>query len=216
MFIKSLNGDKLEPYGFAKELQYENPDFNGHQLGICIGILNEDNTIAKNFINMNDCSDKECDNILHSIINDVNIIKLEAEVNEFEDGIIKHRKVYYVPYAVMDHSIFLSTVNNANISENKENVVTIEVLFEYNGLNRYITHTYKTLSQSLMHYVYHDLMTNLKDTVIENHEDGYTVSGYTLDFYNEVGTRYDVNFKYIETLRDAITSVRIIEITTIE
>ena len=51
MKLRALNGCKLDEYGYTKEIGYDNPDFHGHQIGICIGMLDtETKDIIENMI----------------------------------------------------------------------------------------------------------------------------------------------------------------------
>ena len=78
MKLRALNGCKLDEYGYTKEIGYDNPDFHGHQIGICIGMLDtETKDSIENMIGESYGDKEKRDSILNDIIKTEDIIKVE-------------------------------------------------------------------------------------------------------------------------------------------
>ena len=224
MILKSLN--KLDTkFGFPNEVQYENPEFHGHQKGMCLGIKD----LATGVIEHNYLSSEleNRDALLEELLSTEGILIVEdriTQLNEKENQ-LEQKAVYYLPYAVMDHSIFQPTLNDINVETTSSNVTNrfeVEILFVQDGLNRYVTVPFETRNVSMFESV-----NNMFDEVFfgdhfdENHElyrigvrwvedsEEYG-SAYLLDFYNEAGQTFYLGFTHMSDLKDAIASVRLL------
>jgi hypothetical protein len=213
MKIKALNGDKTAKYGYEAELGYDNPKFHGHQIGICIGVI--DNLSGKIVRNALPDSLENRDEKLLEILADNGIIKVESPITQLEDDHLVGRTVYYLPYSVEGHSIYEPTCNFTNIvpASNVVNHVTAEILFVEENLNRYVVYNYDTVNISLMDIIHDMEIENIPDVVYQD-EDAEEGEGYYLDFYDEAGTRIDLCFPNWERLRDSIASVRLLNVIT--
>lgn len=223
MILKALNGKKLVPFGYAEELEYTNPEFHGHQIGISLGVTDVlTGNIVETYISetQGDISTREA--ILESILNDESIVKVEKRVSMFENGMLVPRTIWFAPYAVKDHSTFQEGVNFSNLiyADNATNHVVLELLFVYDNLNRYITMSYDTKDWSVMDIVYNvfesanDIQEWVKDIKIVSNPGEYD-GGYCLDFYDEAGEKVVVNFSDLRDLRNTIVSVRLLEVNTV-
>lgn len=228
MILKSLNGDKLAKYGYDSELEYVNNNFHGHQLGISIGVTDKvTGDIVRNFITPSHGNIETRNKILLSIIEDEAIIKVEKHVTQFEEGRIAHRVIWFAPYAVQEHSVFKETANFSNLSceyENAVNHVVLELLFVEDNLNRYVTASYSSHDVSIMEFI-NDVFDS-DSTIVEwtdeikylcDDDDDYQNGhrGYSLDFYDEAGEKTMLYFDSMKRLRDALVSVRLLEVYTI-
>ena len=224
MILKSLN--HLDPkFGFPNEVQYENPSFHGHQKGMCLGIRNlQTNAIEVNYLSS---TLENRDELLEELLSLDNILLVEDTITQFDEDEknLIPKVVYYLPYAVMDHSIFKPTLNDVNIETESCNVTNrfeVEVLFVKEGLNRYITIPFTTRNVSMFeavqgafdgvffsdhfddgHELYHAGVRWLEES--EDREEGFY-----LDFYNEAGQEFYLGFSDIASLRDTIASVRLL------
>lgn len=215
MKLRALNGDKAVKYGYEPELGYDNPNFHGHQIGIAIGII-DGNTgdIVRNSLPTIISDETKRDSMLKEIIANESIIKVEQVVTQVVDNKLVPRIIYYLPYAVVEHSVYQPTVNFANIcpAENATNYVTVEILFVEDGLNRYVTYTYETVNVSVMDEIYN--MDSPQDIPGIEYRENSEEYGYYLDFYDEAGDKTELCFEEWDRLRDAIVSVRILDIET--
>ena len=227
MILKSAS-EKVKEYGFPVIMDYNNPSFHGTQKGICICIKDNDtDMIIDNCMptpavkeGNEDSIEKIRVNELQKLLNDNRILIIEDKITQMEDGKLKPRTIYYLPYYVADHSFLKPTVLYENISGacNVSYDISIEVLFVEDNLNRYVTFDFKTCNVSVMDLVY-DLFNQdeLGDELLatglhfeEETEDNE--KGFYLDFYDEAGNKYDLCFSRLERLRDAIVSMRLIKI----
>lgn len=223
MILKSLNN--LDPkFGYPNEIQYNDKTFNGHQKGICIALRNmSTNGIEQNFLSE---SLENRDALLEELLSTEGIVIVEDRITQFDE---EHKNLipktlYYLPYAVKEHSIFKPTVNNDNVETESSNVTNrfdVEILFVTDNLNRYITVTFETRNISMFESVndlFEDCFFSGFDEEHQLHQAGVRWkdetededAGYYLDFYNEAGQRFDLLFTHIEDLKDAIASVRLI------
>lgn len=221
MKLKSLNKN-IKKYGFHEEIEYTNATFNGHQLGIAICIKNQKTgEIEQNFLSQELGDDKIRDSLLKELLADKSILLMENNITQFNESKteIVPKTIYYLPYYVDGHSVMQPTVNYENVSKtnNTSYDIKVEVLFVEDELNRYITIPIKTKNTSIMNLVY-DLFGNYDDEFLETlgikwqDEDENIDVGYVLDFYNQVGEKYNLIFEDIEDLRNAIVSMRLIDI----
>ena len=225
MILKSAS-EKIKEYGFPVIMDYNNPSFHGTQKGICIKD-NDTDMIIDNCMptpavkeGNEDSIEKIRANELQKLLNDNRILIIEDKITQMEDGKLKPRTIYYLPYYVADHSFLKPTVLYENISStcNVSYDISIEVLFVEDNLNRYVTFDFKTCNVSVMDLVYDLFNQNeLGDELLatglhfeEETEDNE--KGFYLDFYDEAGNKYDLCFSRLERLRDAIVSMRLIKI----
>ena len=221
MILKALNGRKLAQCGYADELEYTNPGFHGHQIGISLGVTDvTTGEIVENYISETQGDEATRKAILKSILKDESVIKIEKPIHQLVDGNLVSRTIWFAPYAVKDHSVFQETLNFNNLvcSDMTMNHVVLEVLFVEQNLNRYITMSYDTKNSSIMDTVYDifEYTNNIEEwnkdiKYIENGESG---TGYYLDFYDEAGEKVMLCFSDMKRLRDAIVSVRLLEVST--
>ena len=227
MILKSASKEVKE-YGFPEVMEYDNTSFHGTQKGICICIKdNETDIIIDNCMPTPAVKEGDEDSIekiradeLQKLLNDNRILLIEDRITQMEDGKLKPRTIYYLPYYVADHSFLKPTVLYENISGacNVSYDISVEVLFVEDNLNRYITLDFQTRNVSVMDLVYNLfdqdepedelLATGLhfeKET--EDNEEGFY-----LDFYDEAGNQYNLCFSRLDRLRDAIVSMRLIGI----
>lgn len=220
MKLRALNGCKLDEYGYTKEIGYDNPNFHGHQIGICIGMLDtETKDIVENMIGESYGDKEKRDSILNDIINNEDIIKVEKNITQLVDGHLKTRTLFYLPYAVVDHTAYQPTANFSNIvaASNVVNHTTVEILFVEDNLNRYITYSYDAVNISIMDEVYDYFNNYSNDNLFDGltyQEDGEEGPGYYLDFYDEAGEKFMLCFSSLERLRDSIVSVRLLDVVT--
>lgn len=227
MILKSAS-KFVTQYGFPEVMEYDNPTFHGTQKGICICLKdNETGAIIGNCMPTPAVKEGDEDSIekiradkLQNLLNDNRILLIEDGITQMEDGKLKPRTIYYLPYYVADHSFLKPTVLYENISGacNVSYDVSVEVLFVEDNLNRYITLDFQTRNVSVMDLVY-DLFNQdePEDELLatglhfeEETED--EEEGFYLDFYDEAGNQYNLCFSRLERLRDAIVSMRLIGI----
>lgn len=224
MILKALNGNKLSQYGYDDEFVYTDSSFHGHQIGISIGVTDTlTGDIVYNYISSEQGDINNRNKILRSIIDNPSIIKIEKPINQFENGSVVSRTIWMLPYAAIEHSAFQETLNFSNIvySPTAINHVVLELLFVEDNLNRYMTVSYDTTNVSIIEFVtelfskgYLTANPNeLRD--IEFTENEYGETELCLDFYDEAGERIMLCFEDEERLRDALVSVRLLEVDTI-
>lgn len=219
MILKSLN--HLDPkFGYPDEIQYDDKRFHGHQKGVCIGLKNVNtNKIEQNFLSE---SIENRDELLEELLSLEGVILAQESITQFDEAgkNLIPKILYYLPYAVKDHSVFQPTLNDDNVETRASNVSNrfeVEILFVTDNLNRYITIPFETRNISMFESV--DDMFD--DTFDEDHklykagmrwkdETEDEEAGYYLDFYNEAGKRFDVGFSRLEDFRDTIASVRLL------
>lgn len=233
MILKSAS-EKVKEYGFPVIMDYNNPSFHGTQKGVCICIKdNESGKIIENCMPMPDTKEiysrneaypRNVEEIrlenLNRLLDDKEILLIEECITQMEDGKLKLRTIYYLPYYNTEHSILKPTVLYENIScaYNVSYDISVEVLFVEDNLNRYVTLDFKTKNVSVMDLVYDlfdqiDIEEELETAGVyfkEETED--EEEGFYLDFYDEAGNKYDLCFSRLERLRDAIVSMRLIKI----
>lgn len=227
MILKSAS-KFVTQYGFPEVMEYNNPTFHGTQKGICICIKdNETGAIIDNCIPTPDIKEGDEGSIekiredkLQNLLNDNRILFIEEGITQMEDGKLKPRTIYYLPYYVADHSFLKPTVLYENISGacNVSYDISVEVLFVEDNLNRYVTLDFQTRNVSIMDLVYSLFDQNEPEDELlatglhfeEETED--EEEGFYLDFYDEAGNKYDLCFSRLDRLRDSIVSIRLISI----
>ncbi len=224
MILKALNGNRLAQYGYADELEYTNDGFHGHQIGISIGVTDTmTGDIIDTYISETQGDMDTRKGILRSIIDDTTVIKIEKPITQIDNGAIVAKTIWFVPYAVKGHSVFRETVNFNNIvcADDVTNHAVVELLFSHEGLNRYMTISFDTAAASMMDTVYdlfeysqHSRFDELATEIVRIQDDANEVH-YQLDFYDEAGEKVVLDFSTIWDLRDALASVRLLEVDTI-
>lgn len=223
MKLKSLNQLDIK-YGFAPMLEYEDATFHGHQRGIAVGILNQDGSIYRNLmVPMDPLCDK--DELFKELLNDKNVKLLEEEVPFItQEQEINVRKIYYLPYANIEHSVFKPTVNYDNMDCKSTNSyhVQIEVLLCKKGLNRYFIIDVESSGETMLSTVRNFLMDKeamegVGFTYISHKEtdEEETEEGWFIDMYNEAN---NAGRMYMGKMPDDIlsyaSSIRLIGIET--
>lgn len=219
MILKSLN--HLDPkFGYPDEIQYDDKRFHGHQKGVCIGLKNVNtNKIEQNFLSE---SIENRDALLEELLSLEGVILAQESITQFDEAgkNLIPKILYYLPYAVKDHSIFQPTLNDDNVETRVSNVSNrfeVEILFVTDNLNRYVTIPFETRNISMFESV-DDMFDDTFDESHELYKAGMRwkdetedeEAGYYLDFYNEAGQRFDVGFSRLDDFRDTIASVRLL------
>ena len=212
--------EKAKKYGFQEELDYNKSNFNGHQIGIAICIKNNvTEEIENNFLNEKLGDEEKRDFLLEELLHDKEITLIEKGITQFDkatDNLIP-KTIYFIPYVVKDHSRFKPTIINDNVSGacNVSYDILVELIFSVDGLCRYLTVPFKTRNISIMELV-NDLFED-EDELSEiginwEEETEDDEPGYTLDFYDETGERFNLVFHDAEDFKEAIVSMRVIDI----
>ena len=219
MKLKSLNKN-TEKYGFPQEIEYENTNFNGFQKGIALCLQNNiTKEIEQNFLSES-LGDKETrDFLLGELLREEKAVFMLETITQFDNGgkTLVPKTLYYMPYYVVNHSKFKPTVINNNITNacNVSYDVEVELIFAEEGLCRYATVSFKTRNVPVFELV-NDLFNDEEELesigVKWQEETEFEEQGYALDFYNEAGQRYNLVFKNGDSLRDALVSMRMIDI----
>ena len=217
MKLQAINKN-TEKYGFPQTMEYNNPRFNGHQIGVVICLQNnETKEIEKNYLSES-LGDEETRNfLLGELLRENKAVFIENIITQYENNKLVPKTLYYMPYFVEEHSRFKPTVLNENISGacNVWYDVEVELLFVDEELCRYLTVPFKTRNVPVFGLV-NDLFDD--EEALENVgiKWGYSTDdneeGYVLDFYNEAGERFNLSYPNPERLKDAIVSMRAIRI----
>ena len=224
MKLRALS-QKVEKYGYPLETGLDKKGFNGHQIGMCIGIRDaETNAVKQNYI-----PDDEFNIKFDNMLEDKELLLLQDSITQFEDGELRGRHIYYLPYYVVDHSAYKPTINFEQISYacNVSNTVQIEVLFVEDDYNRYVTFEMDTSgslggrSLSLM-----DFISGLEEEIEEKTSRGedfkctsdedpeYAEGDILLDMYDRAGNKVTVGYPDPSGFMDLISSIRIIGLDT--
>ena len=211
MKLKTMNKN-LDKFGYPEVLQYDNPEFHGHQKGVAIGIKdNGTNKFIHNYLSKDLGDDATRDFLLNDLIQDPEILLIENNITQMEDGKLVPRTIYYLPYFVEDNSCLAPTVNFDNISGaiNVSYKAKVELLFATcDGLNRYMVVDFETQNVPIF-----ELVNDIFDEEVPeiNYEsDGEEGPGYYLDFYDEAGEPYYLCKNRMEDYRDLLVSFRLI------
>jgi hypothetical protein len=224
MKLRALS-QKVTEYGYPLETGLDKKGFNGHQIGMCLGIRDaETNAVKQNYI-----PDDEFNIKFDKMLEDKELLLLQDYITQFEDGELKKRFIYYLPYYVVDHSAYKPTINFEQISYacNVTNTVQIEVLFVEDDYNRYVTFEMNTSgsfgghSLSLM-----DFISGLEDEIEEKTSKGedfkcasdedpeYNEGDIILDMYDKAGNKISVGYPNPNGFLDLVSSIRIIGLET--
>lgn len=224
MTLRSINTGNIEKYGYSKELTYSDTSFRGHQTGIAVAILdnNETRDIHANFLSKSLGDDDTRNELLMELLEDKDICLDSESITQLDEHHnLVERTVYYMPYDVVTHSRYLPTVDNRNI-ENIHDMyyeATVELLLVEEGLSRYITISFETKNMSVMDLVNDFFDAEDSDEFLQAgirwqtvKESEFDEAGYVLDFYDYYGHKYNLIFSSAERLRDAIVSMRLIRL----
>lgn len=220
MRLVALNKN-TEKYGYQSELEYGDDNFNGHQIGVAICVQNEETQeIEFNYLSKN-LGDKDTrDFALGELLHEKKCVFISETFTQFDDnGELVTKSIYYLPYYVADHSRFKPTVSYENVGDflGCSCDVQVEVIFSKNGLTRYMTFNFNTHNVSVMDVIYNNIFGFSTDPgALEEYgikwQDNEEGCGYVLDFYNAAGSRHNLVFSSTEELRDAIVSMRVIDL----
>lgn len=216
MKLKTMNKN-LDKFGYPEILEYDNPDFHGHQKGIAIGIKdNKTNKFVRNYLSKELGDDFTRDFLLNDLVQDPEILLIENNITQMENDELVPRTIYYLPYFVEDHSCLTPTVNFDNISGacNVSYKAKVELLFATDdGLNRYTTIEFQTRNVSIFELINNafDDNSEIPEIVYDSRDyDGENSTGYYLDFYDEAGEPYYLCKDHKEDYRDLLVSFRLI------
>ena len=222
MKLRALSQKVIE-YGYPLETGFERKGFNGHQIGMCIGIRDaETNAVKQNYIPNDDFNIQ-----FNKMLEDKELLLLQDTITQMEDNDLKKRYVYYVPYYVVDHSAYKPTINFDQISYacNVTNTVKIEVLFVENDYNRYVTFNMITSgnhngrSLSLIDFI-NGIQDEIEDKLsrgedfkcASSDDDEYDEGDIMLDMYDKAGNKITIAYADTSKFLDLISSVRIIDL----
>lgn len=212
MVIKSLNKD-LTKFGYPNQMEYDNPNFNGHQIGVAICVKNNiTNEIEENLLSKSLGDDKTRDKLLKELLNNDNKIITDIITQCNDENKLVPKTIYYVPYYIVNHSRFKPTILYSNVENylNSYYNIEVELLLVSDNTCRYITVPIQTQNVSIFDCI-NDLFeyddNNISDIVKKDND-------YILDFYSESGERFDLAFNKLEDIRNLIVSMRLINITT--
>lgn len=225
MILKSLN-NLDQKYGFANALEYEDESYHGHQRGIAVCIMNQDGSFYRNMIVPLDLN-ADKDELTRELLKDKKVKLLVDDMGFLDEvtGLPIKRTVYYLPYAVINHSCFKPTINYDGVDDdsNNQHQLTIEVLLCSKCVNRYFTIETTTvydgpiqILESFLHDT--DAMKEKGFEYIDDEEAEKqgTKKGWYIDMYNEAGP---VGLVYvgdtIPEILSKVNSLRIIDINTI-
>lgn len=225
MKITSLNKD-IEKYHFLESMEYNNPGFKGHQIGIALGLKNPSTDKWEKLYVPGD-TQEEKENLINEIISNKSLIILEEAITQFENNLLVKKLMYYMPYYVTDHSAYKPTPNFDNISYsmNIKQTIEWEVLLVEEWGNRYLN--FKTVNnppedgRCLNFYeMIEDLETMFEEmakdkenkdiTIAEQTFDDYNKGDYLITFYDAKGEEYKIGFRNTKDILRCITSVRIV------
>lgn len=218
MKLIALNKN-TERYGYPQVMEYDKATFNGHQLGIAICIQNnKTKAIEENYLSEKLGDKQTRDFLLGELLREEKAVFITEVIGQTVEKEFITKTIYYMPYYVADHSRFKPTIIDDNISGLCVEAydVQVEIVFSEDGCSRYAVMDFKTCSLSVMDLVYDMfrdgdtpcLSDELKLLGVVWEED----KGYVLDFYSKAGEQCNYAYADLEELRDAIVSVRMIDI----
>lgn len=213
--------------GYTDALEYNDPRFHGHQIGVIICIIDKKSGVVEK--NMLDCAPDKKDEYLKEILESKQVLKVVDDICQWENDKSVSKQVFFLPYIVADHSVFKQTVNNMNVSgaSNVHYEIDVELLFVHNNLNRYMLIHFSTQNVSVMDCVHglfdeddtlREEMANNGIAYMEEEENEGGEWGYGVDYYDEAGNReifYYSGDWAGERLRDDLVSMRVIGIKEI-
>ena len=221
MKLKLINMN-FQRYGFPLELKMPE-NFNGHQIGAAAGIIGQNGVVEKNFIDKTLFSSEfERNSVLKDLIKEDMVISRRCYKPIKEEDRIEICTIYYVPYMVRGHSMYMPTINNKNISAKKgqKHKISVEILLvppDANEIKRYVTLTFETVNAPILSCVQEIFKKNIssyKDIFVPIKEDGKKIQ-YEVTFYDDVGVETTLRFMNTEHIYACITSARIVKFENI-
>lgn len=229
MKIVSLNKG-IEKYHYLSDMEYMQPGFKGHQIGMCIGAKDKVSNQWVNIYTPGETPEAKL-KLINSILEDKSLIILEEEVTQFDNDKLVTRIMYFLPYYVENHSAYKPTINFENISfsMNIRQTVEYEVLLvgEQGWHNRYLNFSYVTGPSGYdggRCTTFYEMIKGLESTIEEaandksntditiatHNDDNYSKGNYLITFYDKKGEAYVVGFNCIEEILHCVTSVRLV------
>ena len=222
MQIASLNKN-TEKYGYPEIMEYNNPRFHGHQVGIAIcardaatGIVEENYLSEK----LGDINTREF--LLGELLHEGKAVFATKDIVQVNSkGEFVPKTVYYLPYFVVDHSRFKPTIIHTNIKPNIFYNLKVEVLLvNENDYSRYITISFEKVRNKsavelvcdFFDYSYDEYLEEKAGIKWYNKIDDKDDEGYILDFYDNTGDTDMFVVPDSEDFKDMITSIRLIDI----
>lgn len=219
MKLKAINKN-IEKYGYPQTMEYNNRNFNGHQVGVAICLQNNiTNKIEENYLSES-LGDEETRNFLLSeLLREEKALFITEVITQLDENSnqLVPKTLFYMPYFVEEHSRFKPTIMNRNISDNCDTTYTIEVElgFTTEGYSRYLTVLFNTCNVPVFELVSNlfDDEKALSDLGIKwNEETEEGIPGYVLDFYSSAGNKYNFVFENTNELKNILVSMRMIDI----
>ncbi len=212
--LVSLNKNLDPKWGFPLNLKYDEKDFNGHQIGLGIAILNKNKEVSMNLLSSN-IEQKLKDEYLNEIMNRKDIVLIYRKIIAMSDNnTLEESYQLCLPYSVKDHSIFEPTNNfesilDINLSDDEVNNkcyydISIEILLVKHGLNRYYTISKQVRNNSDIDSMY----AIVDDFIADLFSNDKKVQ---VDMYDEIGNKQMESFNMI-SFRECINSCRVVNI----
>ena len=237
--LVSLNQNLNPIWGFPNKISYSEDGFNGHQIGICIGILepykgylldspkeiisNDNYKVIKNCLSESIKEEVKAGYLYSMLHNDDLVFIYYAyntiDINEYkDDNKLKYYIEVYLPYYVKGHSVFKHTINfesiyntSLNLFSNSKLEIYIEILLVKDNLNRYFT--------VKKEYNSNELKENNKkvDSIYQIVQEYLNTFDYTkpIDMYSDTGkVTYINDIHSKEDFINYINSIRLYDIKT--
>ena len=214
--LVAINKELSKKYGFPESMDYDRPDFYGHQVGVAIALKNDETgEIEKNFMP----GDNKEKNLAMLLSEDIDRV-IENPISQFnrDENKLVAKTWYLMPYAVEGHPKLKPTVV-VPISGcyNVRYELEMEVVFAAEeDICRYIAAPFVTRNTcyiDLLHDIFDyndesetfEFFKNTPDFHYD--EDEYS---YSFRLYNEAGDAFEHTFDDIDDLKRAIISMRIL------
>lgn len=215
--LVSLNKNLNPEWGFPLSLQYNEDNFNGHQVGLGIAILNKNKEVSMNLLSSNIDSELK-DKYLNEMLERKDIVLTYRKIIAMSnDGKLEKSYQVCLPYSIKNHSIFEPTNNfesmlDINLSDDEIKTgcycdINIELLLVKHGLNRYYTISKQVRDNSEVDSMY-GAIDDFIDDLFSNDIK------IQIDMYDEIGNKEMESFDRIN-FKECINSCRVIEITHI-
>lgn len=118
MKLKCINND-MKKFGFPSCVNSDNNNFNGHQIGVAICMMNaETNAIEANYLDKALGTEQERDMILKKLLNKKTITLATDTITQYNDNTdqFESKLLYFMPYIPVNHSRLKPTVTTYNTS----------------------------------------------------------------------------------------------------
>lgn len=220
----SLNNNYAK-YGFPESFEHDDPNFNGHQIGLAVCACNSENGKIVDIYAFKDKPEDERMALCREILNDDKntiLVKTSVSTPNPYTGTIDNIDIWHMPYQAEHHSVTFPTVTFRTVDNyvNTIHDLRIEILFVlpyHDGACRYLTLPFKSRNASIL-----STINSFFEIDIDNHPDIFPyleetdeyAEGYGLDFYDPAGQKIIATFKDGEELKDCVNSVRLVGITT--